>query len=1507
MVSGDPGALDELFAVLAPKKVFCRRVKVDVASHSPQVDGLREDLLAALEGLSPHAAEVPMHSTVTGQPIAGPELGAAYWVRNLRDPVLFGQSIERLLAEGHTLFVEMSPHPILLPAIEEGIAQSGRPGVALASLRREAEERREMLASLGALYVQGYPVEWARHSPSGGQCVPLPTYPFQRERYWIEAAASTKDAAQHPRKAREGSAGHPLLGASFTVATQPGTHFWEQTLSIEALPYLAEHRVEGEVVLPGTAYIEMALAAAVEVYGKGAHGIEDLVFEQMLALPPKGARIVQVVWTEQGLGHASLQVSSRQPADTTWLRHATARVRMGGHAAERTTVSETPSAIQARCPTLVSGADHYQRMAERGLAYGPRFQGVEQQWVGAGEALSRVRLPDEGAGEASAYQMHPALLDACFQVLGGLSLSRESGAGKEETYVPVGLGRARFEGRPGREVWAHGRLVEADGSSGEGFSADVRLFDDDGQLVGEALGLRVKPLLPSATGQRDPYEQWLYALSWHRKDHDVEAPAKGASTPGAFLLWMDRGETGKALSALLHERGEACVRVVAGERYARLGTGEYQVNPSDPEGYRAVLRDAFGKERPCRGVVHLWSLDAMAVPDTSAEALLSAQRQSCVSALYVAQALLRAGLRDMPRLVLVTRGAQAVEAEAFAAEVAQAPLWGLGRTLAIEHPELECTRVDLNPTLEVDEPLSLWRELVASDGEDQVALRQQGRYVARLVRSSLGANEDPSAPPALEPAGERPYQLGIHEPGVLERLALREAERRPPGPGEVEIQVEAAGLNFLDVLVALGALPDDAAGAGPGGPRLGSECAGTIVAVGEGVTNLQPGQEVFGLAPGSFSSFVTTQSALVVPKPAGWSFQQAAATPIAALTAYYALVYVGRLRKGERVLIHAGAGGVGMAAIQLAQHLGAEVFATAGSEEKRSLLRSLGVRHVMDSRSLQFADDVLRATGGEGVDVVLNSLSGEFISASLKLLRDHGRFVEIGKRDYYEDQKLGLRPFLRNLSFSLVDLRAMLFQRTEFIGSLLGEIMGLFEASAFRPLPCRVFPISRAAEAFSTMAQARHVGKLVLELRDPDAQIVAAAKKRSRPALSADRSYLISGGLGGLGLSVATWMVREGARHLTLVGRSRPSAAAQATLAALENAGATVRVALADVSNRADIERVLAEIERGSPPLHGVVHAAVVLEDRTALELSGEAFDKVLAPKVQGAWNLHVLTRGMPLDFFVMYSSAASLLGSPGQGNYAAANAFLDALAHHRRKLGLPGQSINWGAFSEVGLAAAQENRGERLSYRGIGSLSPAQGVDVLGRLLAGKHAQIGVLDLNLRQWLQFYPSAARMPVFSELLREGNQAKPGAKGASRFRETLAKAAPGERAAIIEKHIGEELGRVLRLPAAKIDRRTSFNQLGVDSLMSLELRNRLEASMGLKLSATMLFTYPNLASLAEHLLESMKLAAGPDSPPARKEDSEIPPDLQETVEALDKDALMALVEETMGRIEMEKQA
>lgn len=1464
VLSGDPAALDAVIAQLEKREVFCRRIKVDVASHSPQMDPLREDLLAAIQGLQPQPAGVTICSTVTGDFIPGERLDEKYWVNNLRQPVLFSTAVRRLRESGHDIFIEISAHPLLLPAIQQELQQLELSATTLPSMRRDEDEQLVMLEALGGLYVLGHPLDWRRLLPQGCRAVRLPNYPWQRERHWIDERPS----ANGRRVAlAAGSGTHPLLGGRFQSA-QDGTSFWENEISTQLLPYLADHRVHGMAVLPAAAYVEMALAAARAAFGESPAVIEKIVFHEALFVPNEPPLRLQAILSPTMPGLASFQVLSRADHEkATWKVHATATLSLRPEISAG--VQDPPAARRDRLNGSVTAASHFAAQARRGLHYGPRFQGLRELWQAAGEVLSRLELPSDLSAETAAYRIHPALLDACFQTL------LAAAADDAKTYLPVQLASLRWRQAPetAQPLWAH--AIRATNGKADEIAGDVFLLDESGKVLLEARGLRLQGLQNETQTVRS---DWFHRLVW-RELPLAAAPATNGNAAGLqWLLFADQSGAGRRLASLLHERGAAVTLVTAGPAFRRRKPDHFEIDPAARADYQRLLSEAAAD---WHGIVHLWSLDAAESPEPMA-ALNAAQETGCLSVMYLVQALGEAELRQNPRLWLVTAGAQAVAEAAPPSAIAQSPLWGLGAVIANEHPEFKCTRLDLaavraaaGAAQTAFDLTPLLQELLAGAAEDQVAFRNGKRYAVRLVKLDLATGPDSTSDsvPEIEKAPAQPgqgFRVEISRPGILDHLLLRAAPRRAPGPDEIEIQVRAAGLNFLDVMKALGVYP----GLDPDAPvALGGECAGIVCAVGEGVANFAIGDEVMAITPSFIhtsllASFVTVPARLAVPKPAHLSFAEAAAIPAVFLTAHYALHHLGRMSAGERVLIHSAAGGVGLAALQLAQAAGCEVFATAGTAEKRAFLQSRGVAHVFDSRTLDFADEIRQVTtaapegeGGAGVDLVLNSLAGEAIPQSLNLLRAYGRFLEIGKRDIYQNSRLGLEPFKNNLAYFAIDLAAVISDRPKLIAALLAELGQMFEARRLQPLPVQVFSITAATEAFRTLAQGRHIGKIVLSCEE---QNVPIAPEAAKPRwLDEQATYLITGGLGGLGLTLAQWLVEQGARSLMLLGRKAPTATAQAALATLEANGARVHVAQADVSQADEVERVFAQIRQTLPPLKGVFHAAGLLADSTLAQMTAARFAEALRPKVQGAWHLHRLTLEEKLDHFVLFSSVAALLGTTGQANYAAANAFMDSLAHYRRSLGLPAISINWGPWSQVGLAAAQTNRGERLESRGLGSLAPAQGLAALAALLAANPAQAAVMPFDFAQWRQFHPAAAQASLLADFV-HAQPAEPAPAAASvkpaNLKEQLRNLEPGrKRRTLLESHLQEQVAQVLKLKPAVVTLSKPLRTLGMDSLMALELRNRLERSLGLTLPATTFFNYPTVAALTKHLAEKMEIS------------------------------------------------
>ncbi len=698
----------------------------------------------------------------------------------------------------------------------------------------------------------------------------------------------------------------------------------------------------------------------------------------------------------------------------------------------------------------------------------------------------------------------------------------------------------------------------------------------------------------------------------------------------------------------------------------------------------------------------------------------------------------------------------------------------------------------------------------------------------------------------------KPFTVEITTPGILDNLTMRACERRKPGKGEVEIQVYAASLNFKDVMIAMGLLPEEALEGGYTGRALGMECSGRISAVGKGVKGFKIGDEVVTSGPGALRSHMIMDAISVVHKPSHISFEEATTIPIAFSTAYYSLHYIARMQKGERVLIHAAAGGVGLAAIQLALKAGAEVYATAGSNSKRNLLRALGVRHVMDSRSLAFADETMELTNGKGVDIVLNSLAGDAIAKSVSVLSPYGRFIEIGKRDIYENSKMELGPFRNNLSYFAVDLDKLCAQRPEFVRSVMRDLMLSFGDKELRPLSYRVFPISEIVSAFRYMAQGKHIGKVVVSLRNSEVVVTPPPKKTVE--FRADATYLITGGLGGFGMAVAQWLVDRGARHLLLMGRSDPSAQAAAAIEAMKEAGAEVRIAKADVTSETDVAAVLRDIDQTMPPLRGVIHGAMVLDDALLHQLNEERMRKAMEPKANGAWILHSQSLDLPLDMFVMFSSFSSIIGTTRQGNYVAGNAFLDALAYHRHAKGLPSLTINWGVVGGVGYVAQNSDLGNKLDQFGFKSLPAQQMLNILGVLLQEQAIQVGVGYLNWQQLAKMH-MIGTSSRFTYLVKPVLTDDVGGAGAWLIDAVMA-VEPAERQKFLEGHIREQLARVLGTSASKVEVDKPLINLGLDSLMAVEIGTRMQSELGVSIPPVKFMEGLTTAGMAQYLVEQL---------------------------------------------------
>ena len=1347
VVSGDPEPLAELQAACLEDDVRAQPVAVDYAAHSAQIEALRTELLEAFEPISPTSGSIPFHSTVTGELLDTAELGPEYWYRNLRQTVLLAPVLSSLLEQGRRAFIEVSPHPVLgfglqetIDAFPESVQEEA---VVLETLRREDGGPGRFSLAQAQAHAAGLGVDWAAaFKGTDAKAVPLPTYPFQRKRYWL---AANSDVSAGVGSAGQRTAEHPLLGAVIESPEDDGLTLTGR-LSLQSHPWLADHAVAGTVLLPGTAFLELALRAGEEV---DCELLEELTLGAPLVLSEQGAVQIQVSVSSPGEeGRREISIHSRREdagegeGQAQWTRHAE------GVLSPRAVVPEALGPWPPEGAEPIEVEFLYDRLAEHGFEYGPAFQGLSAAWRAGEDVYAEVSLAEEQAAGAERFGIHPALLDAALHA--GVLKSTEEGSG-QGLKLPFAWGDVSIHRTGASRLRVRLRPQGEDGTS-------ILIADEGGETVARIGSLTARPVdagaLEGAARRPDP----LLALEW------VEVELEGGAEP-PFVL---EGEDLDPLRAAI-EAGAPVPKAV----FFEPGSGDSDSSAGSARNARAAVEAGLR-------LIQRW----LAAEDLAGS-----------------------------RLVVLTRGAVAA-AEGESPDPAAAALWGLLRSAQSEHPG----RFSLIDGDGSETSVGSLSAAAALEDEPQLALREGVALAPRVV---------PAVGPGgllLPPAG--PWRLDSLEPGSIDGLALipNPRAREPLGPGEVRISVRAAGLNFRDVLATLSY-------AVPGAGIIGGEIAGVVAEVGSEVSHLQEGDRVMGTIKGGVAPLAVGEAGLFVRMPDDWSFEQAAAMPIVFPTAFYGLVDLAALRPGEKVLIHAAAGGVGLAAIGLARHLGAEVFATA-SPSKWEVLRRLGIEedHLASSRDLDFKQKFLDATAGDGMDVVLNSLAGEFADASLALLPRGGRFLEMGKADVRDAERVAAdHPGVSYLAYDIFDMEP------EPMGEMLGEITGLFESGALRHSPITRWDVRDAQAAFRHLREGKNVGKVVLEMPLP---------------LDPERTTLITGGTGGLGALVARHLVAEhGACHLLLASRSGEKAEGAVELAAeLEGLGAKVTITACDVAERGQLEDLLRSVP-GQHPLGAVIHTAGVLEDATIDSLDPGLIERVFAPKADAAWHLHELTAEMELSAFVLFSSMAGTLGGPGQGNYAAANSFLDALATRRRADSLPGTSIAWGLWPQDSGLTSQLGEAElaRMRRSGIVALSDEQGLAFFDQALVSGLPQMLAARLD-RAGLQGQASARTLPaILRGLVRAPSRRRSAAAVSLSTR--LAALAETERESFILELVRAEVATVLGHGSAEaIDPDRAFKELGFDSLAAVELRNRLKAATGLRLPATVVFDYPNSAAL-----------------------------------------------------------
>ena len=1397
VIGGATETVRELVAAWEEREVMAREVAVDVASHSPQVDPILDELYDVLAEIEPLSPEIPYYSATSFDPREEPYCDANYWVDNLRHTVRFSAAVQAALEDGFRVFGELSPHPLLTHAVDQTARSLDMTVAALASMRREQPMPDGLRGFMGDLFSTGATVDFSVLYPTG-HLVDAPLASWTHRSLLLSREGHSSGAL------RASVVVHPLMGQHVQLPEEPERHVWQADIGTATLPWLSDHQVHGTATLPGAAYCEMALSAARTVFGE-ASAVRDVRFEQMLLLDDETQ--VSLTATEEVPGTLTFAVETNE--DGVQARRASAvlfKLEQDDEADDQARPAALDiDALLDEHPSRIEGSDLRDAMDLCGIQYGPAFSGL----AGANTAeetgtsvIAEIGLPSVIRTQQSSYGIHPALLDACFQSVA--AHPSVAGASLGGLLLPLGVRELRTYGSLQAARYCYSRVTAATGGSVE---ADLDILDKHGNVLLAVHGLQMgSGASPSGERARVMNER-LLTVEWQQR----QLPEVATTEPGSWLLIStsaaaDAVATAYAEALTLHEAesttlawpDDADHKAVAARLHDLIARGGF----SGVVVLTAPKSDSPDEKSPALGaeiVRHLVRI-ARELPEIEGEA---------------------------PRLYVVTNCAQSVLPEDMP-NLEQGGLRGLLRVVGAEHPHLHTTHIDVDGQSSAEQVVR--QLLLAGTDEDETAWRNDEWYTARLCPSPLRPEERRTT--VVEHASDG-MRMQIRAPGDLQTMEFAAFDRVPPGPGEIEVAVTASSINFADVLNAFGRYQslDGIL------PKLGTDFAGVVSAVGPDVTNHKIGDRVGGMSPhGCWATYVTCDARLATALPEGLTEAQAAAVTTAHATAWYGLTDLAHIKAGDKVLIHSGTGGVGQAAIAIARAAGAEIYATAGSEKRRQLLRDMGIKHVYDSRSVDFADQIRSDTDGYGVDIVLNSVTGAAQLAGIKLLALGGRFVEIGKRDIYGDTKLGLFPFRRNLAFWGVDLGLMSVSHPAEVSEVLATVYRLTAEGAL-PMPESThYPLAEAATAIRVMSAAEHTGKLILDIPHAGRSSVVLPPEQV-PVFRRDGSYIITGGLGGLGLFLAEKMAAAGVGRIVLSSRSQPTRKALETIELVRSIGSDVLVQCGDIAEGDTAEKLVATATATGLPLRGVLHAAAVVEDATLTNITDELVDRDWVPKVYGAWNLHRATVSAELDWFCSFSSAAALLGSPGQGAYAAANSWLDAFTYWRRAQGLPATSIAWGAWGEIGRGAG--------FAEGIGmAITPDEGAYAFESLLRHDRAYTGYTPLVGTPWIA---SFAERSKFLEMFKSAGEKR---SGSGKLRAELSELPVDEWPSRLRRLLSEQIGLILR---RNIDPDHPLSEYGLDSLGNLELRTHIEAQTGVRITSADITT---VRGLADHLVDKL---------------------------------------------------
>ncbi|KAJ5745662.1 hypothetical protein N7520_010844 [Penicillium odoratum] len=1388
---------------------FAQFVKVDVPYHSAAMDSLEEEVLNSLSTINGNPTKIDLYSTVTTRQEPGIHLTGEYWFKNIRQPVRYVETVTRMLEDGCNFLIEVGPHPVLVSGTR-GIAESLKVSAQILPAMIRESDTEPMSRLLGAAHAFGIPVDLLSFNGHGGQFIDLPLYPFQRENYWFETPTS-----QYRRLAKSR---HPFYGES-TALLDDGRVSIQLRLNTGVSPFLADHVVDGAIVFPMAGHIEAAYMAAAKHMSGMNVWLEDLQFENPVVLAPAEDFAPQVL-LEIISPAKDYMIGVRGAAstpETSWQLCSRGKINAFDQRSNSTPEVLEELRLRVQMGTQIDVQEFYEKLERAGLRYGEAFRGNKEIWRLGGEVFTRVELPQIFHAETKRFRFHPAMLDAC---LHAAFVDIHHHGDCNVVYLPHHIEKAKISHTDGATTaFTHIKVRHRDNNQ---FCYDATIYNENGQLLASVVGLTAKRVGNSGLVEYDEHEITIMPESEDEKSDRVPIDFTN-------ILFLD----------LQFQSTDDLMPLV---KKTFISASIHQADMATVDSTWAETGMGFPLDR--RSLI--------IIPTVAKSTLDICQK---VDIIFTALRRVASWIHEQggtPTVIIFTTGGCMTPTDLRCDPVSSC-IEAAVRVMVNELPRSRIRVVDL-PMEQEDMNISLLEEELRTNRlsrhDTLVAIRSAGRFFKQITPVSHKKQRQKTT---LLPARGGAYFCEPDASGSIDRLSFQRIAEQSLAPFDISIEVHASGLNFKDVMNSMGLLTERSTSRALGGRKLGLEVAGRVVQVGKDVQDMTVGTWVMARVAHGLAGLVVADRKRVLRIPKSLTVAEASCIPVAYLTAYYALVHLGRLNAGDSVLIHSAAGGVGIAAIYVAKLFGARIFATAGNPQRREIVSNMGVETVWDSRSLTFHDQLKEATGGRGVDLVLNSLTGNMFTQSLSCLAPFGRFLEIGKTDIYRNMRIGLQQFGENCSFFVVDIDRLAVQKPDLHNRLFEEIGELFDQGKLSPLPVTSYPISKLPTALKSLSRSAIIGKVAVEMPVNENIPIEPAKILS---LRGDRTYLITGGASGLGLHLAQFLFDRGAQYLLLVSRSGAKSPEDlAIISELRRQGAVIIIRQADVSKAAAIAE-LCNTSTDWPSIAGIIHSAGVLNDAYAQETSKDDFWKVFAPKAIGAWNLHLATEKLALDFFVMISSVSSVVGLTGQFSYATANKFLDALASHRKSLGLPGLSLNLGV---LGSFAGMSHRSEQtdriydvLQSQGFSSVNLPTVLSVLERTILQNATQRMVSGADFSLFVKAHPHLSRDGLFSDIQRTPD--RPKGINSRRTAENLSSPSGLD---YIGELLRSGLAKIMGIESSRISLTERIDKYAFDSLTLTQMRGMILREFRVAYPLMRLFQGPCLEDVAVEVQSSLE--------------------------------------------------